>query len=126
MFSENLPGSCPPTDASDVEFTEVWRVVSGPTLGVSDFYSHAKLKIVRLPMVSECDHASCSLFTSRDKVSTLAKRLPKTRFENPYVVKLSIPEGSGMSLQNTRTGHVHFWMFSSFDPLTVADTPEIP
>jgi hypothetical protein len=125
-FCEELPPQCPPAEACDVAIQEAWRVVEGPALKPEDFYSHARKKIPKRPIDTDCDHASCSLFTSRDKIADLASRMPKARYSNPHISKMKIPAGAGMSIENKRTFHVHFWMYKAFDPLSVAGTPELP
>jgi hypothetical protein len=125
-FCEELPPQCPPPEAEDIAIEEAWRVVSGAELTAEDFYSHARKQIPKRPTATDCDHASCSLFTSRDKVAALASRLPKTRIANPWIARVAIPVGAGLSVANKKTLHVHLWMYKSFDPLVVAQAPELP
>lgn len=124
QFCEVLPEQCPPANAVDASFGEIWRVVTQENCDLDDFKSHAALGLVRRPIVSECDFASCSLFVSKDIAYKLASRLPKPRFSRPYLAKLSIPNGAGMSLENKKTTHVHFWMFNGFNPLNAILTVE--
>lgn len=124
-FCEPLPDKCPPHQAEDKAYGEAWRVVEGSQPGAKDFASHAKKGIPKRPTDSECDHASCSLFTSRTTIAGLVTRMPKTRFKDPHIAKLAIPKGAGLSLENNRS-HVHFWMFASFDPVAAILATEQP
>jgi len=115
-FFEDLPPQCPPPDAVDKAFDEVWRVVDGASPSEEHFYSHAKRGWPKRPTDTDCDHASCSVFTSRAKIAGLVPKLPKSRIGDPHLVKFAIPEGAGMSIENSRSGHVHFWMAAGFTP----------
>lgn len=114
-FLENLPPHCPPNEAVDVSFAEVWRVVAGPSPTVGDFMSNAHKGWPKRPTDTDCEHASCSFFTNKDLVRSLAKRMPKLRYPEPHVSTLTIPEGAGMSLAGGP--HVHLWMYDTFDPV---------
>lgn len=116
-FYEVLPDQCPPAQAVDAGYSEIWRVVTKQNCCFDDFKSHAGLGLTRRPTVSECDFASCSLFVSKTMAANLSTRLPKPRYKKPYLAKLQLPQGAGLSIENLKSTHVHFWMYSGFDPL---------
>lgn len=82
---------------------------------MNDFRSNAFKGWPKRPTDTDCDHASCSLFTDKDLIKALAKRMPKMRYPNSHISTLSIPNGAGMSLVGGP--HVHLWMYADFDPL---------
>lgn len=118
QYFENLPDQCPPCRASDASFDSALRFVSSvdpKKLTIDDFKSYAALG-QRRPNTDPCELASCSFFKdSGCKGFKAARKLPKLR-QKP-VARLSIPQGSGKSTVNEK-GHIHFWMYVSFDPLT--------
>jgi hypothetical protein len=117
VYKEVLPDQCPPEGALDQPLPGVWRKVSTKDFSEQDFLSHAALGKPRSPIVSECHHASCSFFQSKDKLINVFTRLPKSRKKPLAVVKLDIPIGSGLSVRNEKTGHIDLWMFGGFSPI---------
>ncbi len=114
-FKEELPEKCPPASAKDVEHLKVLRFVDCAEVKVEDFHSHRALGL-QIKGATECDLAACSLFTcTKSKGFIRARKFPRLR--NKAVAVLDIPEGAGLSLINS-DGHVNFWMYNSFDPLS--------
>lgn len=116
-FVADLPqegGKCPPADAIQQGYGEVWRYVASNPPTAADFQSQWEAK-KPLPLgidVSQlCRWASCSLFLSRDG-SYLALPRPRKRYK--YIAKLSVTANCGFTKQ---TGvHVDFWRFKGFKP----------
>jgi hypothetical protein len=110
-FGENLPHQCPPELASDLELTNVFRLVGSSEPDDSCFKSKQALGISKPTSYnsSDCEWASCSLSSSIEallKIRGLRKRLK-------YVAKLDIPAKSGRHLKENT--HIHFWRFASFN-----------
>jgi hypothetical protein len=63
---------------------------------------------------SECGERSCSLWTSAEA----AKAAQKIGFfRTKKVAILNVPEGSGVHVI-AKTGHIDFWMYKDFNPLS--------
>lgn len=112
VYFEQLPVSCPPSDAKDIDLGIVWRLVEGVQPKSVDFLSHAAMGKNNTSSATDCRWASCSLF--RTQQSAMAKtKLPRLKGFKP--VGLNLPEGSGQSLVNGM--HVDFWRYKEYDPL---------
>jgi hypothetical protein len=112
-YGEALPSQCPPDDATDEALDPVYRLVPQQQPDLSCFASHNALGKAKPPTVkaSDCQWASCSLNRTVDallKIKGLRKR-------NRFVAQLSIPNGSGLCLEDDKSGHVDFWRFDHFD-----------
>ncbi|MCG5247317.1 hypothetical protein [Methylorubrum extorquens] len=116
-YLEELPQDCPLNQADDKQIDVAYRVVSSINPTIDDFRSNAALNKVKPPTVDSCQWASCSLFTSKDKVLNIAGKLPKTRIANPHISMCTIKSGVGKSYIKGK--HVDFWPFSHFDPAAV-------
>jgi hypothetical protein len=113
-FMVELPqegGKCPPADAVQQGYAEVWRYVASNPPTAADFQSQSEAKKPLPAGVTACRWASCSLFVSPDG-PYLA--LPTLRKRYKYIAKLSITANCGFTKQ---TGmHVDFWRFKAFKP----------
>jgi hypothetical protein len=111
-YGEPLPDECPPDNANEGELVGVFRFVPVDQPEEECFASHyalGKLKPSKLD-VTECEWASCSLFSSIEamlKMRGLRKR-------NPFVAKLEIPAGSGRFILE-KNSHIHFWRYGAFN-----------
>ena len=110
-FAENLPAQCPPAGAEEGALSNVYRLVSSANPDLSCFASHKALGKSQPKEYrgSECEWASCSLFSSPDKLL----KIPGLRKRYQYVVRLDIPAKSGQHLAHK--AHIHFWRYSGFD-----------
>jgi hypothetical protein len=109
-FLEDLPPNCPTPNSTNIALTDVWRFLKGTSVQANCFDSHAKRGVPRRPDVSECEHASCSLFIGDAKTKEMLKL---QRFKNFKArAELAIPAGSGMCL--IEDSHVHFWAYRAF------------
>jgi hypothetical protein len=115
IYQEELPDQCPPAIALDVAMSTIYRVVSKIEPGKEDFLSYSALNKPRPSTVTECRWASCSLFSNKDTALAIAKKLPKPRYEKPYLATLDIAAGDGKSIQNSKSSHIDFWMSSVFN-----------
>lgn len=93
----------------------MYRLVFSNPASIEHFKSHAALGKPAVPGVDSCRWSSCSLFTSKDAVSSIG-RLPKMRAKGPHVAHVSIPQGAGK--WKASGNHVDFWIYAGFDPLT--------
>jgi hypothetical protein len=109
VYLEPLPEQCPPDDAEDKNYDEVWRTL--PSIPPTDqhFYSKAKAGDALPPDLDPCRFASCSLYTSRVPASKMLK-FPK--FQGGTVAKIRIPMKAGLSKKKKQ--HVDFWAFRHF------------
>lgn len=117
-YLEKLPANCPANHAADVAINAVYRIVSGNNPGIQAFLSNAALDLLKPPTVDDCKWASCSLFKSREKAENIAKKLAKTRINNPHLSLCNIGAGIGKSYDNGKS-HVDFWPFKNFDPAMI-------
>lgn len=113
-FAEKLPDSCPPSDATDVELSGVYRLTPTDSPTEQHFASHAALGKVPPRSLSDlCRWASCSLTTDPRTLKKLSK------LRHRFAVRLNIPSGSGLSKKYAV--HVDFWRSINFDPTTAID-----
>lgn len=118
-FKETLPPNCPPNGASNPAPQVVLRLVSRQAVSEEDFSSHAKLGKTPPSKVCPCRWASCSVFsTSSGEHRTKAHvKLPKLRGKR-YVAEVQLTPTSGLvQYASSNSGHIDFWMFSTFDPV---------
>ena len=109
-FKEGLPDQCPPAEAVDNEWDEIYRLLPTKDYNADHFKSHAELGKSCHPNVCSCRWASCSLVF--DTTAAL-KKFPRFKKYN-WAARMEIPKGSGMS-QKTNKNHVDFWQKKSFD-----------
>jgi hypothetical protein len=107
MYSESLPMQCPPSEAVDDALPDVYRLVANETPSAQDFRSKAALGIPLDDGADSCMWSSCSLFTKTDRLLKF-KRL---KAENPFLVKLEVPAGSGKYLVGSSGHHVDYWLY---------------
>jgi hypothetical protein len=120
-FRERLPPSCPPSGAHTNGFEVAYRFIPGQKPTSQDFDSyHAQGKACP-PGADLCRWASCSLFVSKGHAAGVIK-LPKVRARFTHFAVLRIAPDSGYSLANG--GHIDFWMFKNFDPVSAVVTIE--
>ena len=116
-YRESLPLQCPPEGAADQDIALAYRAVMANPPTPACFDSQAKRNRPPTALVDPCRHASCSLFTCREKATNIASRLPKPRDGGPYVAAVTIPIGAGRSI--IKKQHVDLWFYKDFDPTTV-------
>jgi hypothetical protein len=110
VYLEKLPEECPPNNAEDKEYSELWRALPSIKVSSQHFFSKAKMG-ERLPLdMDPCRFASCSLITTRNQASKML-RFPKLR--GGTLAKLQIPARSGKSMKKKQ--HVDFWAYSGFN-----------
>ena len=114
-YKEKLPEtSCPPNESLEDSLSEVWRFIPEPTAKMEDFLSHNAKGHINRRNADECAFASCSLFNSIARVRELAKT---QFFKKMHAAELNIPKNSGKYTVGSK-GHIDFWMYDSFDPLS--------
>lgn len=110
-FAEQLPPSCPPTEASDGPLEGVYRLAPEEKPKPEHFMSHAALgRQLPSSLTDLCGWASCSLTTNPQALKKLRK------LKHKYAFQMKIPAGSGLSMQ--KNIHIHFWRSKSFDPVS--------
>ncbi len=113
VFRESLPDNCPPTDAVNVAYDAIYRFLPSNPPEDSHFDSYAAKEKPRPEVVDLCRWSSCSFFLAK---KTAIKLLPKLRGRFKFLACLKVPEGSGLSKE--KKGHIDFWFFNTFDPLS--------
>lgn len=116
-YRESLPLQCPPEGATDQNIVLAYRAVMSNPPKAACFDSQAKRNRPLSELGDPCRHASCSLFTCREKATNIAGRLPKPRDGGPYIASMTIPTGAGRSL--IKKQHVDLWFYKDFDPTIV-------
>lgn len=109
-FKEKLPKQCPPIDAEDRSYDEIWRALPETTPKPEHFLSKAATETCTLPDIDPCRFASCSMFTTKNSAS---KILGFPKYRNGALAKLNLPVGAGLSKKKKQ--HVDFWAYAGFD-----------
>lgn len=122
-FWEELPGQCPPAEAQDIEIETAYRVVFSNPPKEEHFRSNRFLNKPMAGVGDECRHASCSLCTTIERARKFSA-LPKVKPKGPFIAKVAIPQGGGMSL--LKNDHIDLWIYDDFDPLTAVIAVEQP
>lgn len=123
MYCEELPPSCPPAKAIEDAIGPVFRRTDQDPPSKDDFVSHAALGKKAAFPVDPCRWASCSLFRDKSQIANISSKLPKPRTFANFIAELTIPAGSGRWIEGKK-GHIDFWMYGAFDPLTAVTTVE--
>ena len=113
-YLEPLPPQCPPDAAIDQAIPVAYRVVGANPATSACFESQAAKNRPLLEIDNACSHRSCSMFTSFDKASNIASRLPKPRESGPLIATVTIPTGAGRS--KIARKHIDLWFYKSFNP----------
>lgn len=117
-YREALPPDCPPPDAKPLSKQIVIRLVPENPASDENFDSHAKLgKKPGRSGCTACELSSCSVFIEPEHAEQITDlpKYPKIRGMR-FKVRLLIDASSGIAIIEA-SGHVHLWMFKSFDPL---------
>ena len=109
MYLEPLPEECPPNDAVEKEYPEVWRALPSDHVLDEHFFSKTKAGNKLPEGMDPCRFASCSLYTAH---SPAAKMLKFPKFQGGAVAKLTIPGAAGRAKKKKQ--HVDFWAYSEF------------
>jgi len=108
-FVEKLPDQCPPADASDCEWKNVYRLLEKENPDKEAFKSHAALGKTPPANMDLCRWASCSLVLDPKKI----KKLPNFK-NHRWAAKINVPVGAGRS-KKSGINHVDFWCGKEFD-----------
>jgi hypothetical protein len=123
MYREPLPEGCPPDAAEEIATArEVFRLVSGQTVGDDDFRSQRAEKPNAVFRVTECEARGVSVFADRRDADERARRLPK--FKGYFTCRVMLKPGAGRIQQTFRPSHHTWWPFAAFNIL-VDGEPEI-
>jgi hypothetical protein len=113
-YREKLPAACPPEAAHDMACNEAYRLLPSASALTDHFESLAAKGIPMPPGMDPCRWASCSLCCDMETVRK--KRKLKNLRKYTHVASMKIAVGSGMLL--IRGGHIDFWMYDTFDPIS--------
>jgi hypothetical protein len=118
VFREHLPPGCPEEGTEPLSPQVVLRLVFSNPPVAEDFASYAATGRPCPPKVSGCRWASWSVFrgdtTGREAIISVAK-LPRFKKRSKFLAHVNVPAGAGLG-RIVQTGHIDFWMFSTFDP----------
>lgn len=111
---EELPPSCPPSDAIDCKGT-YYRVSHGSPAESHDFFSQRLLapdKQFKGEGIDECIVRAVSIFAELDDAKNLLK-LPK--FKNANIAELHLQEQDGRMKKTFKKSHYSLWRSKSFN-----------
>lgn len=114
QWFENLPSSCPPSDASECEGT-YYRVSYGNPAESKDFFSQQKLapeKTFKGDGIDDCIVRAVSLFSALDDARQLLK-LPK--FKKANIAEICLHGKDGKIKKTFKKSHYSWWRSKSFD-----------
>lgn len=123
-YLEDLPEQCPPANAKDQQFGPAYRILPKAEPAIEHFYSYSKLGLTKPGGVDECRYRSCSMFTNILQARAIAT-LPKKRATSTHLAKVVVQAGFGTSWLNSKTDHVDFWPYDTFD-VAAAVTEVVP
>jgi len=115
VYREELPVACPPETACDLARNEAYRLLPSVPALIDHFESHAAKGKPMPPDMDPCRWASCSLCGDMEAVQKKLK-LKSLRRSITHVAKMKIAVGSGML--HIKGGHIDFWMYDTFDPIS--------
>jgi len=111
---EELPPSCPPSDATDCQGT-YYRVSNGNPAESCDFFSQRLLapdKKFKGEGIDECIVRAVSVFAELDDAKNLLK-LPK--FKRANIAELHLQEQDGKIKKTFKKSHHSWWRSKSFN-----------
>ena len=118
---ENLPDSCPPSDAMEPSGESYYRIINSTQPVNSDFLSYRALNPDKKVFVSECQAKAISLFTDVESCRVISK-LPKFKGKNIYIGELVLTKSDGLiahTPNKNSTNHYSWWRSEEFDIKTV-------
>lgn len=118
---ENLPDSCPPSDAMEPSGESYYRIINSTQPVNSDFLSYRALNPDKKVFVSECQAKAISLFTDVESCRVISK-LPKFKGKNIYIGELVLTKSDGLiahTPNKNSTNHYSWWRSKEFDIKTV-------
>jgi hypothetical protein len=111
-WSANFPDHCPPQDAIKGSF-RVYRFLQGNEITSSDFLTvRDKAPDRKFPEIEkECRACSLSVFTDRDEVLSLQRRVPRWR-KSIAIGQLEVTSGKLKHTPSPQTNNSHhsWWM----------------
>lgn len=118
-FKEQLPDSCPPSDAVHPEPQNVLRFVKTDNPTEDDFLSFGTLNNLSDESFYTgclCEQYSCSVYSAPNRL----KKLPRIKETYKYIYEFKIDSSSGL-IDKKKPGrsrhHIHLWPFKTFSPL---------
>lgn len=111
---EELPASCPPSDAVSCEGV-FYRIANGNPVVSPDFFSQRKLqpdKIFKGNGVDECVARAVSLFKDKEDAR---KRLKLPKFKHSVIASVRLEPKDGAMKKTFRDSHYSWWRSMAFD-----------
>ena len=113
-WAESLPQDCPPRDADAPTNEDYYRLIEDSEPSEVDFYSQRKKYPEKQFFVSECVARAVSVF---DRIDSCQKVRKFPTHKNKKMIKILLPEDSGLLKQNGRDiSHHSWWRTSEFNP----------
>ena len=112
QWFEELPESCPPSDALDCNGV-FYRIANANPADISDFFSQRMLYPSRtFRDVDECTARSLSLFDTKE-AAELRLKLPK--FRNAHIAEVTLTATDCKIKKTFGPQHYSWWRTTSFD-----------
>ena len=109
---EDLPESCPPSDAYASNET-FYRLVSNNPPKISDFWSNRKIfPQTPFPDLDECLIKSCSIIST---IEECKKRRKHSRFKDKRILKFYLNRDIGVIKKTFGRCHFSWWVSANLD-----------
>lgn len=109
---EELPGQCPPAEASNFERFVCYRLCEGTLPAERDFLSHRTLFPKKVFRVPECQARAISVYKEAKDLDFVLK-LPAHRHKNK--VKITLGQDDGAVMKTGNDSHYSWWRSKRFD-----------
>lgn len=111
MWKENLPESCPPNKATEVEM-DVYRILKHSSHSEKDFVTYAELYPDNERYRTMCAAYGISFYDTFERAKlALSKNLELGEYIGEYTIKKT----HGQCVINNKSGHCNIWFYKSWD-----------
>jgi hypothetical protein len=115
MWKENLPESCPPTNATEIEM-QVYRILKNKTPTEEDFIPYSIQYKDNIRYKKLCVAYAISFFNTREKAkSVLLNSITKGNSIGNYIGEFKLTKQDGRSEITQTSGHINTWLYKSWD-----------
>ena len=109
-----FPRNCPPAE-SKAAAGIVYRLINRTTPGPEDFKSHRERFPNRI-FSSECQACGLSVYTDKDDIARLKKRIPGMRAKQVASGKLDANSGQLLHTSSAEVSHHTWWLPLGVEP----------
>jgi hypothetical protein len=115
MWKEELPESCPPNSAIEIEMN-VYRILKNKTPVEADFIPYSVQYKDNPRYKNLCIAYAISFFSSVDKAkAVLSNSIKNGNNIGSYIGEFYLTKQDGKSVITQTTGHINTWLFKSWD-----------